>query len=169
MTSVKQLSKDLNISTVRLYQIINELPETQKPSKKGNRYIFTDKDIATIKERFKQTTYNLTKVSNDKSANQLIHQLNKQIESLTKQINIKDKQIEKLTQLVDQSQQLVLNAQKQIESKTDTSNDVDKGASYPSASYPSHDSKTNTSKAYRDSYTSPDSKANKAIKHWWQR
>ena len=108
MTSVKQLSKDLNISTVRLYQIINELPETQKPSKKGNRYIFTDKDIVTIKERFKQTTYNLTKVSNDKSANQLIHQLNKQIESLTKQINIKDKQIEKLTQLVDQSQQLVL-------------------------------------------------------------
>lgn len=153
MTSVKQLSKDLNISTVRLYQIINELPETQKPSKKGNRYIFTDKDIATIKERFKQTTYNLTKVSNDKSANQLIHQLNKQIESLTKQINIKDKQIEKLTQLVDQSQQLVLNAQKQIESKdTETSNDVDKGASYPSASYPSHDSKTN-----------------KAVQHWWQR
>lgn len=147
MTSVKQLSKDLNISTVRLYQIINELPETQKPIKKGNRYIFTPESIEDLKKQFNKTTYNLNKVSNDKTANQLINQLNKQIESLTKQINIKDQQIQQLTKLVDQSQQLQLGAQKQLESKTDTSNDVDKGASYPSH----------------------DSKENKATKHWWQR
>lgn len=141
MTSVKQLSKDLNISTVRLYQIINELPETQKPSKKGNRYIFTPESIEDIKKQFNKTTYNLNKVSNDKSVNQLIHQLNKQIESLTQQINIKDEQIKQLTKLVDQSQQLQLGAQKQIESKAS------------SASYPSHDSKENKA----------------AVQHWWQR
>lgn len=110
MTSVKQLSKELNISTVRLYQIINELPETQKPSKKGNRYIFTPESIEDIKKQFNKTTYNLNKISNDKTANQLINQLNKQIESLTQQINIKDEQIKQLTKLVDQSQQLQLGA-----------------------------------------------------------
>lgn len=128
MTSVKQLSKELNISTVRLYQIINELPETQKPSKKGNRYIFTPESIEDIKKQFNKTTYNLNKISNDKTANQLINQLNKQIESLTQQINIKDEQIKQLTKLVDQSQQLQLGA-----------------------SYSSHESKTN-----------------KAVQHWWQ-
>lgn len=146
MTSVKQLSKELNISTVRLYQIINELPETQKPSKKGNRYIFTPESIEDIKKQFNKTTYNLNKISNDKTANQLINQLNKQIESLTQQINIKDEQIKQLTKLVDQSQQLQLGA-----------------------SYSSHESKTNTSKAYRDSYPSHSIKENKTVKHWWQR
>ena len=119
MTSVKQLSKDLNISTVRLYQIINELPETKKPSKKGNRYIFTPEIVEDIKQRFKETTYNLNKVSNDKTANQLINQLTKNIDNLTKQLNTKDEQIQQLAKLVDQSQQLQLNAQKQIESKTE--------------------------------------------------
>lgn len=141
MTSVKQLSKELNISTVRLYQIINELPETQKPSKKGNRYIFTPESIEDIKKQFNKTTYNLNKISNDKTANQLINQLNKQIESLTQQINIKDEQIKQLTKLVDQSQQLQLGA-----------------------SYSSHESK-----AYRDSYPSHSIKENKTVKHWWQR
>lgn len=110
MTSVKQLSKELNISTVRLYQIINELSETQKPIKKGNRYIFTPESIEAIKKQFNKTTYNLNKISNDKTANQLINQLNKQIESLTQQINIKDEQIKQLIKLVDQSQQLQLGA-----------------------------------------------------------
>ena len=141
MTSVKELSKELNISTVRLYQVINELPETQKPIKKGNRYIFTPESIEDIKKQFNKTTYNLNKVSNDKTANQLINQLNKQIESLTKQINIKDQQIQQLTKLVDQSQQLQLGAQKQLE----------------------------TSKDEGDSYRSPDSKENKTVQHWWQR
>lgn len=110
MTSVKQLSKELNISTVRLYQIINELPQAEKPRKNGNRYVFTPESIEAIKKQFNKTTYNLNKISNDKTANQLINQLNKQIESLTQQINIKDEQIKQLTKLVDQSQQLQLGA-----------------------------------------------------------
>ncbi len=140
MTSVKELSQKLHISKMRLYQIINELPEAEKPVKKGNRYVFTDDNIQAIKNRFEKNTYNLNKFSKEKSTDNLILELKKQIENYNQQINIKDSQIEKLTQLVDQSQQLVLNAQKQIESKTSS-----------------------------DSYPSPDSKANKAVQHWWQR
>lgn len=117
MTSVKQLSKDLNISTVRLYQIINELPASKKPTKKGNRYIFTPESIEAIKKQFNKTTYNLTKVSNDKTTEALINELHKQIDNLTKnidnltkQLDTKDQQIANLTKLVDQSQQLQLGA-----------------------------------------------------------
>lgn len=155
MTSVKQLSKELNISTVRLYQIINELPQAEKPRKTGNRYVFTPESIEDIKRRFNKTTYNLPKSSKDKTTVALINELHKQndnltknIDNLTKQLETKDEQIKQLTKLVDQSQQLQLVAQKQIESKAnETSKDKGKGASYPS----------------------PESKANKAAKHWWQR
>ena len=156
MTSVKQLSKELNISTVRLYQVINELPEAQKPSKKENRYVFTPESIEAIRKQFNKTTYNLPKVSKDKTTEALINELHKQndnltknIDNLTKQLDTKDQQINQLVKLVDQSQKLQLGAQKQIESKnTETSNDADK-----SDSYPSHDSKANKA----------------AVQHWWQR
>lgn len=110
MTSVKELSQKLNISKMRLYQIINELSEAEKPIKSGNRYVLTDDNIKAIKNKFEKTTYNLNKFSKEKSTDNLILELKKQIENYNQQINIKDEQIKQLTKLVDQSQQLQLGA-----------------------------------------------------------
>ena len=104
---------------MRLYQVINSLPEIDRPRKVGNRYVFTDDNVKAIKDKFEKNTYNLNKFSKEKSTDNLILELKKQIENYNQQLATKDNQIQKLTKLVDQSQQLQLVAQKQLESKTE--------------------------------------------------
>lgn len=162
MTSIKDLAKELKVSNIRVYQIINDLPKADRPIKQGKKYILTDDNISVIKKYFRNTSYNLKKENKVENNLELVKALQAQVDNLNKQLSIKDKQIQtkdeqidKLTTLTDQSQKLQLqtqsqlvNAQKQIESKAnETSKDKGKGASYPS----------------------PESNANKAHKHWWQR
>lgn len=165
MTSIKDLAKELKVSNIRVYQIINDLQEADRPIKQGKKYILTDDNVSVIKKYFRNTSYNLKKENKVENNLELVKALQAQVDNLNKQLSIKDKQIQtkdeqidKLTTLTDQSQKLQLqtqsqlvNAQKQIESKANetskASNDKDKGDSYPSH----------------------ESKANNATKHWWQR
>lgn len=123
MATIMSIAKELNISRVRVYQIIANLPEDLQPKKIDGHYKLEDQDVKSIKQYFKKNSLKLKQNNNSENEYKFANKaLQNEVETLKQQLTNKDTHIKDLTQLLDQSQQLQLVAEnkiKQLEDKMD--------------------------------------------------
>jgi len=119
--TIKELADELEYSKQTIQKIIEGFPDSNKPKKKGNRYVLSTKDQKRIKQILKiDIPHTVTnKLNNDSdNADTGIDNSNKNeyIGYLLSENDLKNRRIETLEKLLDQQQQLTLQSNKQIES-----------------------------------------------------
>lgn len=115
MATINEIAKELNVSRVRVYQIIAKLPEDLQPDKVNGHYQIEDKDVQSIKEYFKKSSLKLKQDNNGENEYKIANKaLENEVQTLKEQLTSKDEHIKDLTQLLDQSQRLQLDVQNKL-------------------------------------------------------
>jgi len=119
--TIKELADELEYSKQTIQKIIEGFPDSNKPKKKGNRYVLSTKDQKRIKQILGiDISPTIANKLNSDSDNTDIgtdnSNKNKYIGYLLSENDLKNRRIETLEKLLDQQQQLTLQSNKQIES-----------------------------------------------------
>ncbi len=129
MATINEIAKELNVSRVRVYQIIAKLPEDLHPNKVNGHYQIENKDVKLIKEYFTKSSLKLKQDNNGENEYKIANKaLENEVQTLKEQLTNKDEHIKDLTQLLDQSQRLQLDVQNKLnklESNTTQSREND--------------------------------------------
>lgn len=120
--TVRELSKELDVTKQALHKRISQLPTELTPKKVGGAYMLTPDIVEYIKEEMNivdspsQSDSQSVDSEVDKEVdalNKLVDELKAEKERLYGQIDKKDDQITQLQKLVDQQQQLTLYSNEQ--------------------------------------------------------
>jgi len=119
--TIKELADELEYSKQTIQKIIEGFPDSNKPKKKGNRYVLSTKDQKRIKQILgidisPTVTNKLNNDSNNTDIGTDNSNKNEYIGYLLSENDLKNRRIETLEKLLDQQQQLTLQSNKQIES-----------------------------------------------------
>lgn len=119
--TIKELADELEYSKQTIQKIIEGFPDSNKPKKKGNRYVLSSKDQKRIKQILgidisHTVTNKLNKDSDNVDIGTDNSDKNEYIGYLLSENDLKNRRIETLEKLLDQQQQLTLQSNKQIES-----------------------------------------------------
>lgn len=115
MATINEIAKELNVSRVRVYQIIAKLPEDLQPNKVNGHYQIENKDVKLIKEYFTKSSLKLKQDNNGENEYKIANKaLENEVQTLKEQLTNKDEHIKDLTQLLDQSQRLQLDVQNKL-------------------------------------------------------
>ncbi|WP_367376193.1 hypothetical protein [Lentilactobacillus kefiri] len=115
MVTINEIAKELNVSRVRVYQIIAKLPEDLQPNKVNGHYQIEDEDVKPIKEYFTKSSLKLKQDNNGENEYKIANKaLENEVQTLKEQLTNKDEHIKDLTQLLDQSQRLQLDVQNKL-------------------------------------------------------
>lgn len=115
MATINEIAKELNVSRVRVYQIIAKLPKDLQPDKVNGHYQIEDKDVQSIKEYFTKRSLKLKQDNNGENDYKIANKaLENEVQTLKEQLTNKDEHIKDLTQLLDQSQRLQLDVQNKL-------------------------------------------------------
>ena len=115
MATINEIAKELNVSRVRVYQIIAKIPKDLQPDKVNGHYQIEDKDVQSIKEYFTKSSLKLKQDNNGENEYKIANKaLENEVQTLKEQLTNKDEHIKDLTQLLDQSQRLQLDVQNKL-------------------------------------------------------
>ncbi|WP_250856670.1 helix-turn-helix domain-containing protein [Enterococcus faecalis] len=115
MATINEIAKELNVSRVRVYQIVAKLPEDLQPNKVNGHYRIEDKNVKSIKEYFTKSSLKLKQDNNGENEYKIANKaLEDEVQTLKEQLTNKDEHIKDLTQLLDQSQRLQLDVQNKL-------------------------------------------------------
>lgn len=115
MATINEIAKELNVSRVRVYQIVAKLPEDLQPNKVNGHYRIEDKNVKSIKEYFTKSSLKLKQDNNGENEYKIANKaLENEVQTLKEQLTNKDEHIKDLTQLLDQSQRLQLDVQNKL-------------------------------------------------------
>lgn len=102
--SIKELTRTLNISRGRVYQIINSLTDDQKIDKDSNgNYILDDKAVDNIRSYFEANTLK----DDNKSINEQHVKLNEQLDNLKQKTAEYERQIDSLNKQIQAKDELI--------------------------------------------------------------